>query len=117
MPILVARHQDQVMAFLMTSSKYLHAEVPIIQAMLAAYSGFSKSYVYGPICVAESVRGKGVAQALFAEVKRLLPGREGILFIRCDNPASMRAHIKLGMIQKARFQWNDQAHVVLSYQG
>jgi hypothetical protein len=27
-------------------------------------------------------RGKGLAQAMFEELRRLLPGREGILFIR-----------------------------------
>ncbi|MDE2343529.1 MAG: N-acetyltransferase [Betaproteobacteria bacterium] len=58
-----------------------------------------------------------MAQFLFNEVKRLLPGREGILFIRSDNPASLRAHEKMGMAEVASFGFNGQDHVVLSYWG
>ena len=71
--------------------------------MLAAYSGATDAYVYGPICVSAEERGKGFAQAMFAELQRLLPGREGILFIRRDNPASLRAHEKMGMHEVAGF--------------
>ena len=117
MPLLVARDQGRVVAFLMTSSKRMHADVPIIQAMLSAYPGSGQAYIYGPICVAEAGRGKGVAQALFGEVKRLLPDREGILFIRRDNPASLQAHKKMGMTEVATFEFNGQDHVVLSYWG
>lgn len=117
LPLLVAREQGRVVAFLMTSSKTLNADVAIIQAMLAAYPGAADAYVYGPICVTAEARGKGVAQALFCEVKRLLPGREGILFIRSDNPASLRAHEKMGMAEVATFGFNGQDHAVLSYWG
>jgi len=117
MPLLVARQQGRVMAFLMTSSKRMNADVPIIQAMLSAYRGSENSYVYGPICVAEEARGQGVAQALFIEMKRLLPGREGVLFIRRDNPASLQAHEKMGMLEVASFAFDDRDHVVLSYPG
>ncbi len=117
MPLLVARDQGRVVAFLMTSSKIMNADVPIIQAMLITYPGSEDAYVYGPICVAAEARGKGVAQSMFSEVKRLLPGREGILFIRRDNPASLRAHEKMGMAEVATFGFNGQDHVVLSYRG
>ena len=115
MPLLVVRNQGRVMAFLMTSSKRMNVDVPIIQAMLSTYCGSENSYVYGPICVAEEARGKGIAQALFFEVKRLLPGREGVLFIRRDNPASLQAHEKMGMVEVATFAFDDRDHVVLSY--
>ena len=117
MPVLVARHQGQVVAFLMTSSKRINVDIPIIQAMLAAFPGSENAYVYGPICVAEAARGKGVTQALFTELKRMLPEREGILFIRRDNPASLQAHAKMGMSERATFTFNDREHAVLSYWG
>jgi hypothetical protein len=44
------------------------AHDPIIQAMLRAYPGSSASYNYGPICVAESHRGRGLAIAMFARL-------------------------------------------------
>jgi len=95
----------------------MNEDVPVIRAMLDAYPGSPGAYVYGPICVSEEERGKGLAQAMFAELRRLEPGREGILFIRSDNSASLRAHTKMGMREVATFMMNGIEHVVLSYVG
>jgi predicted GNAT family acetyltransferase len=65
--------------------------------------------------VSAEERGKGLAQAMFAELQRVLPGREGILFIRRDNPASLRAHEKMGMREVAGFVFNGNDYVALSY--
>lgn len=117
MPLIVARCSGRITGFLMTSTRELNADVPIIRAMLAAYPGATDAYVYGPICVSAEERGKGVAQAMFAELQRLLPGREGVLFIRRDNPASLRAHARMGMHEVAGFVFNGDDYVVLSYVG
>jgi predicted GNAT superfamily acetyltransferase len=95
----------------------MNADVPIIRAMLTAYPGATDAYVYGPVCVSADERGKGLAQAMFAELQRLLPEREGILFIRRDNPASLRAHEKMGMHEVADFVCNGNDYVALSYVG
>lgn len=117
MPLLVARCNGRITGFLMTSTREMNADVPIIRAMLAAYPGATNSYVYGPVCVSAEERGKGLAQAMFAELQRLLPAREGILFIRRDNPASLRAHAKMGMHEVASFVFNSSDYVALSYIG
>ena len=117
MPLIVARRSGRVVGFLMTSTRDMNADVPIIRAMLAAYPGATDAYVYGPVCVSAEERGKGVAQAMFAELQRLLPGREGILFIRRDNPASLRAHEKMGMHEVADFVFNGNDYVALAYVG
>src|SRR5262245_11620514 len=75
----------------------VHAHTPIVQAMFRAYPGSHDAYVYGPICVAESERGHGLATALFAKLRERLPGRECVAFVRCDNAASLQAHLKMGM--------------------
>jgi hypothetical protein len=54
---------------------------------------------------------------MFAALRARLPGREGILFIRRDNPASLRAHAKLGMTEVAEFVHDGAVHAVLSYVG
>ncbi len=92
MPLIVARRDGRVAGYLMTSTREMNADVPVIKAMLAAYPGTADAYVYGPICVEAEARGKGLAQAMFSELRRLVPTREGILFIRRDNLASLRAH-------------------------
>jgi predicted GNAT superfamily acetyltransferase len=117
MPVIVARNGGRIAGYLMTSTQEMNADVPVIRAMLAAYPGAPDSYVYGPICVSADERGKGLAQAMFAEVQRCLPHREGILFIRRDNPASLRAHEKMGIREVAHFEFNGRDHAVLSYVG
>ena len=117
MPMIVARRGDLVTGYLMTSSRAMNADVPIINAMLAAYPGTADAYVYGPICVGAEERGKGLAQAMFLELRRQVPGRDGILFIRRDNPASLCAHEKMGMREVAGFMFGESEFVVLSYTG
>src|SRR5262245_2690193 len=116
-PLIVARRRGGVVAFLMTSRREVNDKRPIVRAMLEAYPGSADAYIYGPICVDEAERGRGLAQALFTELRRLEPGREGILFIRRDNQASLRAHAKMGMREVAGFVFGGSDHVVLSYGG
>jgi predicted GNAT superfamily acetyltransferase len=116
-PLIVARRSGRVVAFLMNSTREMNDNVPIVRAMLAAYPGTADAYVYGPICVKEEERGKGLAQAMFTELRRLELGREGILLIRRDNPASLRAHTKMGMREVAGFVFGGIDYAVLSYMG
>jgi len=117
MPLIVARRNGRVVAFLMNSPRGMNDDVPIIRAMLDAYGATPDAYVYGPICVSDAERGKGLAPAMFAELRRLEPGREGVLFIRRDNAASLRAHTKMGMREVADFAFDGKDFVVLSYVG
>ena len=117
MPLVVARCDGRIAGFLMTSARAIDADVPIISAMFAAYAGAANAYVYGPICVAAEERGKGLAQAMFSELRRLAPAREGILFIRRDNSASLRAHEKMGMHEVASFVFGGNEFAVLNYLG
>jgi GNAT superfamily N-acetyltransferase len=86
-----------VIGDLVSSPVAAHAEVPAVRAMLQAYRGASDAYVYGPICVEEPERGRGVADAMVAALRARLPRREGILFIRRDNDSSLRVHARMGM--------------------
>src|SRR5262249_36089642 len=82
LPIRVGRRRDAIVGYLLAASTTSVAAVPVIRAMLAAYGGGPTAYVYGPIVVAESERGHGLARRLFESPWSRLPGREGILFIR-----------------------------------
>ncbi|MFL5066618.1 MAG: GNAT family N-acetyltransferase [Xanthobacteraceae bacterium] len=117
MPVVVARRQGSIVGFLVSSPFAAHAHVPIVQAMLRAYPVGDDAYLYGPICIAASERGRGLAGRLFAALRSELPGREGVLFIRRDNPASLQAHAKMGMREAAGFIHDDAVHVVLTYIG
>jgi len=115
LPSIVARRGERIVGFLLTADKAAPDLPPVVRAMLAAYPGAPDAYIYGPVCVAASERGGGVAAAMVAELKRLLPGREGILFIRRDNPASLRAHGKLGMREVAGFAHDGAEFAVFAY--
>lgn len=117
LPVIVARRDGRVVGYLVSSPLTAHADVPVVQAMLRAYRGMSDAYVYGPICVDEAERGRGLAGAMFAALRARLPGREGVLFIRRDNAASLRAHARMGMREVAEFTHDDAAFAVLSYVG
>jgi GNAT superfamily N-acetyltransferase len=117
LPLLVARRGDAIVGYLLAASQATVAAVPVIRAMLAAYAGGPAAYVYGPIVVAESERGRGLAQRLFESLRARLPGREGILFIRADNSVSLRAHQKMGVVPRGTFRHNERDFVVLSYEG
>ena len=117
LPLIVARRGDAVVGYLLAASIATVGNVPIIRAMLSAYAGGPGAYVYGPIVVAGAERGRGLAQHLFESLRTRLRGREGILFIRADNSASLRAHEKMGVVPRGTFRHNDRDFVVLSYEG
>jgi hypothetical protein len=117
MPVIVAKRAGRLVGYLASAPVSGFAEVAVVQAMLEAYRGASDAYIYGPICVDEIERGCGVANGMFALLRARLPGREGILFIRCDNTASLRAHARMGMHDVAKFDHNGVRYLVLSYVG
>lgn len=117
MPLIVAKRDARVVGFLMTSTRTMNAELPVVRSMFAAYPGGSDAYVYGPVCVDASERGKGLAEAMFSALRRLAPGREGVLFIRSDNAASLRAHRRMGMNEVATFGLEGIDFSVFAYVG
>jgi len=117
MPIVVARRDARVVGYVVSSSLNDQSPDPILDGMLEAYPGSPGCYVYGPICVAESVRGQGVARAMFEELRAQLPAREGFTFIRADNAVSRRVHAGMGMREAATFTVAGVAYVVVAYVG
>src|SRR5882757_5762881 len=100
--IVATDEEEKLLGALLTSEKGFD-EAPPVQAMLKAWPGRSDAYVYGPVCIGEDARGRGVLEALYAKLQAIFPGREAILFIRADNPRSLKAHLRLGMREVARY--------------
>ena len=110
---VVCRYDGKVVGYLMGTSLAANAHIPIIQAMLCAFP--RRPTVTGPVCVAESERGKGLARALFEELRARLPGL--MLFVRADNAASLRAHRKMGMHDLGTFTNDGVSYIALTYSG
>jgi predicted GNAT superfamily acetyltransferase len=117
MPIVVARRSGRVVGYVVSSSLKDQSADPILDGMLRAHPGAPDAYVYGPICVAESERGKGVARAMFEELRARLRGREGFTFIRADNGVSRQVHAGMGMREAATFTVAGVEYVVVAYVG
>lgn len=117
MPLIVARRGKHISGFLMTTPRAVNADVPVVRAMLEANPDNPHAYVYGPVCVSASERGQGLAGQLFDELRRRLPGREGMLFIRRDNEASIRAHLKMGMTEVNGFEMGGYGFAVFTFIG
>lgn len=117
MPQIVAYVNDKIVGFLLTTSQTAHKKrnIPIVEAMLTSYVGNSESYIYGPVCVSKTQRGKGLAQLMFKELLHQEPNREGILFIRSDNKSSLRAHEKMGIRKVSNFSFNNTEFYVFAY--
>ena len=54
---------------------------------------------------------------MFEELRRMQPGREGVLFIKASNEPSLRAHRKMGMREVAEYVFNGVPLVVFAYEG
>ncbi len=118
LPQIVVRRNGLVVGFLLSSTVEMCEDISILQSMLEAYPERAHdAYVYGPICIAASERGKGLAQEMYTRLRCLLSGREGVLFIRSDNESSLRAHRKMGMREVSHFDFAGIDHTVLSYIG
>ncbi|OQS10788.1 N-acetyltransferase [Chromobacterium violaceum] len=117
LPAVAALRDGRIVGVLFASSTTQPSPPPPVAAMLRAWPGEPDAYVYGPICVAESERGQGLPARLYAAQRSLLPGREAILFIRRDNAASLRAHLRLGLREVAGFTLAGAAYAVLSGTG
>jgi len=113
--IVVGRHDRKVVGYVLGTSLAAKAHVMIVQTMLRLFPPPPDCYLYGPICVAESQRGKGIAGALFEVLKTHMAGRPAMTFIRADNIPSLRAHRKMGMNELGAFEAEDVPYVALNY--
>ncbi|OEZ59010.1 hypothetical protein JAB5_51740 [Janthinobacterium sp. HH103] len=114
-PVIVARRAaDGPVVGVLFSNAAATAQAPVVLAMLAAYRGSDKAYVYGPVCIADSERGQGLLALLYSAMRARHGGAEAVLFIRRDNIGSLRAHERLGMREVAAFVFDGAQFAVYS---
>lgn len=111
----MARSDGQIVGYLVASPVEAQSFIPIVQALLKVYTSAPGAYIYGPICVAESERGRGLAGALHQAAHENLRRRDGFTFIRSDNAPSLRAHAKMGMHFAVEFTHGGVRYTVMTY--
>lgn len=70
------------------------------------------NWFYGPVCLAENQRGKGMLAELYHQLMARLYGLP-IAFINVENRVSLRAHTRLGMRELGTFDLEGKAWVAL----
>jgi hypothetical protein len=91
-----ARLASSWSGYALATSIAAKSHVGIVQAMLRALQASPNYYLSGPVCVAESERGNGLAGMLYQETRKRLPNRAAMSFVRSDNKPSLRANRKMG---------------------
>ena len=115
MPIVIARRDGRLVGYLVSSPPVSTQHLPLPQAKRRAYSGSRGAYNSGPVCIAQTERGRGLIAKLFETQRSLLAGREGIAFIRRDNAASRAVHARYGFREVAEFGHAGVDYLVVSY--
>jgi ribosomal protein S18 acetylase RimI-like enzyme len=113
--LVVCRRNGEVVGYVLGTSLAAKADIAIIQAMLRAFPAPPDCYLYGPVCVAETERGRGLAGAMFKELQAHMGGRCAMTFVRADNAQSLRAHRKMGMQDLGTFISEDVPYIAFAY--
>lgn len=125
--LLVASDQAQVFGYLCTYSCNYGKQFPILAAMVQSfdrvlYQGMPlssyNSFIYGPVCIDKSYRGRGLLRGLYEMLLREVAGKYevGTAFVSKDNPHSLAVHVKgLGMSVTGEFEFHDRSYDILAF--
>jgi GNAT superfamily N-acetyltransferase len=117
MPLIMARREGKVVGYVVATTLAAKSHVAIVQAMLRRFPAPPDCYAYGPVCVASTERGKGLAGMMFEGLRARLRGRPAMTFVRADNAPSLRAHRKMGMQELGAFLSEGVPHIAFTYTG
>lgn len=115
MPIVVARHEGVVVGYALATSIAAKSHVGIVQTLLRVFPAPPNCYLYGPVCVTESEPGNGLAGMMYQEMRKRLPGRTAISFVRSDNMPSLRANRKMGKMELGDFIHDSESYIVFAF--
>jgi L-amino acid N-acyltransferase YncA len=115
MPIVVARRDGVVVGYALATSIAAKAHVGIVQTMLRAFPVSPNCYLYGPVCVTETERGNGLAGMMYQEMRKRLPGRTAMSFVRSGNVPSLRANRKMGKMELGEFIHDGESYIVFAF--
>lgn len=124
--VIVARETERIVGYLCASGIAANRDIPLLATMIAGFSrtdflgrslSSQRSFIYGPVCVANSHRGAGVLRGMYDRLRDQLAGDydAGVLFIAKSNGRSLGAHHKLGCTIVGEFRHDDKAYWTLAF--
>ena len=122
--IAVAIKDGELAGYLCGASCGYSKQFPILNAVVQQFSNSAiqkrgmtetNTFVYGPVCIDRSFRGSGVLQGLYGTIKEIARPRYGhcVLFISDRNSRSLSAHLRLGMRDLGKFEFNGKSFHLL----
>jgi L-amino acid N-acyltransferase YncA len=123
--IVVAVADTKVVGYLCAKCFSYAVEFPVLRALINHMTArrvnnvsinAETTFIYGPVCVAREVRGKGVVAGMWKTMQEIAATRykAAILFIADTNIRSLRAHEKLGMQQYGMFEQGGNRYYALA---
>lgn len=125
--VLVAREGSRVLGFLFTSSLGFSPQPPLVARMVQEFDHVDyqgrllnsyRCFLYGPVCIDRSQRGRGLLRRLFGALLESVSGKYevGIAFVSEENPHSFRVHVDgLGMSAVGHFEFEGKGHHILAF--
>lgn len=103
---IIAREGSQIIAVVFSFNASSSALPPIGHAILEQHAEIMRgNWFYGPVCIDSNYRGKNILKNLYDQICSYNSGKP-IAFINADNLRSLSAHLKIGMINVADFEFN-----------
>lgn len=125
--LIVAVEQQQVLGYLCSASIDYSRQFPLLAALVQRFPDLRyaekpldsyRTFVYGPVCIARSQRGRGLLRSLYQELLRAIGTRYdlGVALISKDNPRSFEAHVrKLGMTCVGDYEFCRQQYDIVAF--
>ncbi|MDF0676998.1 MAG: GNAT family N-acetyltransferase [Nitrospira sp.] len=113
--IIVAAIEGHLVGYLCASSCEFNRPFPLLAAMMRQFDAIdyharslvsSRVFIYGPVCIDRSYRGRGLLRGLYETLQREVAGRynTGVAFVADDNPHSLHVHVNgVGMAHVGEF--------------
>lgn len=103
---IVALYQENIVAVVFSFPVTSFSIPPIAQAIHQRFPEITQNnWLYGPVCIDKSHRGKSLLKNLYQKICSLHGGHP-IAFINCKNIRSLKAHQKLGMEIVKNFEFD-----------
>ena len=111
--VIIAQFENKIIGVVFSFSTESSALPPIAHLIMAKYpSTMKKNWFYGPVCIDKNYRGKNILDQLYHHICAENTGK-AIAFINIDNKRSIQAHLKLGMIEIAKFSYNETEYLLV----
>jgi L-amino acid N-acyltransferase YncA len=125
--VMVATDGVRLAGYLCASECDFNRQFPLLAGMLQRFASLTyherplnsyRLFIYGPVCLDQSYRGRGLLQGLYEALRNEVAGRfeVGVAFVAENNPHSLRAHVDcLGMVRVGDFRFGGQGYHILAF--